>query len=147
VVADWLSFNYERSDYWVNLHTVHTFRLAEDGRMTFWLRDSGIPIVLQAPLQPQAYARVQAHCQQLSGAIATQPPPPTVHWLTMAYDRAHYWVDLGAVSAYSRAENGRITFWLPDNGQPIILHPKQDQPAYDDVVAYLVQRVDPSFQS
>ncbi len=143
-MTDWLTFNYERSDYWVNLHTVHAFRLADDGRITFWLRDSGIPIVLQAPLQPQAYARVQAYCQRLPEAIATPPLPATAHWLNITYDRAHYLVDMGAVTAYSRAENGRITFWLPDNGQPIILHPKQDQPAYSDVAAYLAQQVDPT---
>jgi hypothetical protein len=55
----------------------------------------------------------------------------------LLYDRRDYFINLSAVRAFARQSSGRLTFWLPDNGQDIVLHPMVNAEAYQLVSDYI----------
>ena len=63
------------------------------------------------------------------------------YWIKIFYERSTYVIDLDSISAFSNEPNRKITFWLPNSSQPIILHPKGYEEAYEQVIEYLKKRV------
>ncbi|MEY3867608.1 MAG: hypothetical protein ACRCT1_15955 [Microcoleaceae cyanobacterium] len=60
------------------------------------------------------------------------------YWIKINYERSTYVIDLDRISAFSSdPENKRITFWLPNSSQPIILNPQLNTDAYIQVLEYL----------
>lgn len=65
------------------------------------------------------------------------------YWIKINYDRGIYLIDLESISAFSsEPENKRITFWLPNNSQPIILNPHGNGEAYKQVLEYIKKTSD-----
>jgi hypothetical protein len=65
------------------------------------------------------------------------------YWIKMNYERSTYVIDLDRISAFSSdPENKRITFWLPNSSQPIILNPQLNTDAYIQVLEYLKKITD-----
>lgn len=62
------------------------------------------------------------------------------YWIKMNYERETYLIDLDSISAFASGFNKRITFWLPDNGKPIIINNSNNSKTYEDILAY-IQRI------
>lgn len=134
-MAHWIRFSYERSEYLVDLASIRFFVRDSRLRLSFWLPDSSMPIVLM----PHDHAAVY---QQVADFIDRLPKPHlTQHWVRFTYDRREYAIDLRTIRAFSRSTNGRLVFWLPDNGQDVVLHPTINAEAYQIVSDYINQFV------
>ncbi|MCY7382891.1 MAG: hypothetical protein LH628_10010 [Microcoleus sp. CAN_BIN18] len=65
------------------------------------------------------------------------------YWSKFTYEKSTYIIDLDTISAFSsELDNKRITFWLPNSSQPIILNPQGNQEAYKQVLDYLKKTID-----
>lgn len=58
-------------------------------------------------------------------------------WIKFVYERNIYVVDLDCISTFVCAENGRLVFWLPDGKVQIIIHPKSNPQAYQQILDYV----------
>lgn len=65
------------------------------------------------------------------------------YWSKFTYEKSTYIIDLDTISAFSsEPDNKRVTFWLPNSSQPIILNPQGNQEAYKQVLDYLKKTTD-----
>jgi hypothetical protein len=65
------------------------------------------------------------------------------YWSKITYDKSTYIIDLDTISAFSsELDNKRITFWLPNSSQPIILNPQGNQEAYKQILEYIKKTID-----
>lgn len=94
-----------------------------------------MPVVLLPNDHAAAYQQVAAFIDRLPKLH------PTQHWVRFSYDRREYAIDLKTIRAFSRSANGRLMFWLPDNGQDVVLHPTINAEAYQLVSDYIDQFV------
>lgn len=131
-VASWIKLVDNREIYAIDLDRISTFSSAPNGKITFWLPDSGTPIILSPQSHPESYQQVQDYLRQLTGyCLGT-------HWLKFTYDRSEYLVDLNRISSFScDPSNKKLAFWLPDNQTKIVLHPQADIDAYHQVLEYI----------
>lgn len=134
-MAHWIQFSYERSEYLVDLASIRFFARDSSQRLSFWLPDSSMPIVLMPNDHPATYQMVLDFIDRLP------KPHPDQHWVRFSYDRREYAIDLKTIRAFSRSANGRLIFWLPDNGQDVVLHPTINAEAYQMVSDYIDQFV------
>lgn len=138
-MAYWIKVNYERNDYVVDLDRISAFACASSGRITFWLPDSSIPIVINRQSNPEGYQTVLEYVQQVSAHSLTSS------WIKLLYDRSEYLVDLNRISAFSYAANGRITFWLPESSIPIVINKQSDPDTYQKLAEYIKRKTGHSF--
>jgi hypothetical protein len=61
------------------------------------------------------------------------------YWIKISYERNEYVIDLDRVSAFAYEPNGKLSFWLPDNGFPIMLNPQGHPEAHQKVLTYIEQ--------
>ncbi|MFP4103042.1 hypothetical protein [Coleofasciculus sp.] len=59
------------------------------------------------------------------------------HWIKLSYERDTYLIDLNRISTFVWANNGRLIFWLPDGKVRLIIHPKTNPDAYQEILDYL----------
>jgi predicted metal-dependent TIM-barrel fold hydrolase len=59
------------------------------------------------------------------------------NWIKFVFERNTYVVDLDCIRSFTRAENGRLMFWLPDAKVHIIIHPQSNPEAYQQILDYL----------
>jgi hypothetical protein len=65
------------------------------------------------------------------------------YWSKFTYEKSIYIIDLDTISAFSsEQDNKRITFWLPNSSQPVILNPQGNYEAYKQVLDYLKKTID-----
>ncbi|MCW6049160.1 hypothetical protein QUB60_24485 [Microcoleus sp. A2-C5] len=65
------------------------------------------------------------------------------YWSKFTYEKSTYIIDLDTISAFSsELDNKRITFWLPNSSQPIILNPQGNHEAYKQVLEYIKKTID-----
>jgi hypothetical protein len=65
------------------------------------------------------------------------------YWSKITYEKNTYIIDLDTISAFSsELDNKRITFWLPNSSQPIILNPQGNHEAYKQVLEYIKKTID-----
>ncbi len=133
-LAHWVKLNYERQDYIVDIESVSAFVCAPNGRITFWLPDSALPVVLNSQSNPDDY---QCLLKYLN-TVATSALGST--WLRLLYDRSEYVIDLSRVRCFCHAPNQKLTFWLPDSALPIVLTPQSDPEAYQKVRDFILRR-------
>lgn len=131
LVSHWIQFSYERQDYLVDLTSIRFFARDASQRISFWLPDSAMPIVLMPHDHPDTYQQV------LDFIDRRRDVHPNAYWVKLLYDRRDYFINLSAVRAFARQASGRLTFWLPDNGQDIVLHPVVNAEAYQLVSDYI----------
>jgi len=65
-------------------------------------------------------------------------------WIKLNYERDTYLIDLNRVSTFVWADNGRLIFWLPDGKVRMIIHPKTNPEAYQEILNYVKNTVDQS---
>lgn len=59
------------------------------------------------------------------------------NWIKFVFERNTYVVNLDCISSFVHTENGRLMFWLPDAKIQIVLHPRSNLEAYQQVLDYI----------
>ncbi|MEH2437543.1 MAG: hypothetical protein V7K25_25500 [Nostoc sp.] len=131
-MAYWVKILYERREYVVNFERVHAFCYELNGRVTFWLPDSAIPIVINPQSSLEDYQKILNYLECVTGLELDH-----AHWVKIYYDKNEYVINLNCISSFCHEPNGRITFWLPDGTIPIIINPVSNPESYEKVVKYV----------
>ena len=133
-MAYWVKLLYERKEYVVNFDRINTFCYEKNGRVTFWLPDSAMPIVISPHNNLEDYQKILQYLENVEGLQLEN-----AHWIKIIYDRKEYVINLTCISSFCCETNGRITFWLPDVTIPIIINPANNPESYDKVLQYVQQ--------
>jgi hypothetical protein len=132
-VAYWVKINYERKDYFVDLDRISVFTCTPNGRLTFWLPASSIPVILNRQSSPEDYYKILDYIEQLPARSRMGS------WIQLFYDRQEYIIDLDTISSFCYANN-KLTFWLPDSSLPIVLSQETEPDAYNRVMDFLIKK-------
>ena len=65
----WVNIDYENKQFLINLKKIGAFSCEQNGRITFWLSDSTVPIVIHPMSNPEAYEKIQNYIKQFTGMI------------------------------------------------------------------------------
>lgn len=129
----WVKIHYERNEYVVNFERVTAFCHERNGRITFWLPDSAIPIVVNSQNNLEDYQKILDYIQHVTGLGFEKS-----YWVKILYERNEYIINLDSISSFCHEPtNGRITFWLPDSALPIIINPVSNPDSYQKVLEYV----------
>jgi hypothetical protein len=63
----WMKFIYERNTYVVELSHISSFSLSENGRLTFWLPDGKVQIVIHPQTNPEAHQQILDYIEKTTG--------------------------------------------------------------------------------
>ena len=140
-MAYWVKIRYERNEYVVNFERVSAFCYEHNGRVTFWLPDSAIPIVINPQTNQEDYRKILEYIEQVTNSELEK-----AYWVKIYYERNEYVINLNCISSFCTEPNGRITFWLPDSSIPIIINPVSNLESHQKVVEY-IQKVTGFFLS
>lgn len=69
------------------------------------------------------------------------------YWIKIDYERSIFLIDLDSITAFSYQQNKRITFWLPNSSQPIILNQQNCEDAYQLVLKYIKKKIEIASQT
>lgn len=138
-MAYWIKVHYERNDYVVDLDRIAAFSCATGGRITFWLPESSIPIVINRQSNPEGYQKVWDYVDHVSSHSLIGS------WIRIFYDRCEYVIDLGRISSFCYSPNGKITFWLPNASVPIIITQQSDPDTFHKLIDFVARRTGQSF--
>ncbi|MEM1169913.1 MAG: hypothetical protein AAGJ08_12745 [Cyanobacteria bacterium P01_H01_bin.35] len=69
------------------------------------------------------------------------------YWIKINYERSIYLIDLDSITAFSCQQNKRITFWLPNSSQPIILNKQNSEHDYQLVLEYIKKKIEIGYQT
>ncbi len=130
-MADWIKILEDRKQYIVNLERLDAFCFEPNKRVKFWLPDSGQPIVVSGYSNPEAYR------QLLEYINLTLTQASRACWIKINYERRDYMINLARIQAFSCDTGQRITFWLPNGVEPIVLSPQGNPEAYQAVQNYI----------
>lgn len=133
-MAYWIKVNYERNDYIVDLDRLGAFACAPNGKITFWLPNSAIPIILNQQNNPEGYQQVLEYIQQVSAHSLSGS------WIQVSYERNDYVIDLNRISSFCYSAAGRVTFWLPDSSIPLVITEQKDPDTYQKILDYIKRK-------
>jgi hypothetical protein len=131
-VAHWVKISYERNEYVINFERVTAFCYEKNGRITFWLPDSAIPVVINPQSNLEDYQKISEYIEKITGLGVEKG-----YWVKISYERNEYVINLECISSFCQEPNGRITFWLPDSTIPIIINPVSNPESYQKVLDYI----------
>ncbi len=131
-MAYWVKILYEKKEYLVNFERVTAFCYEQNGRITFWLPDSAIPIVVNPQKNLEEYQKILEYIEHV-----TELRFENAHWVKILYERNQYVINLITISSFCHESNGRITFWLPDSSIPVIINPTSNPESYQKVLDYV----------
>jgi hypothetical protein len=134
-VAYWVKIEHQRKDYVVNFDRINTFCCEKNGRVTFWLPNSNIAIVVSPHSNLQNYQKIVEYLDSIKRSELEN-----AYWVKLTYERNEYVINLNSISSFCCEPNGRLTFWLPDIKIPIIINPVSNPESYDKVIEYLQQK-------
>ncbi|MDY7016049.1 MAG: hypothetical protein SVX43_21115 [Cyanobacteriota bacterium] len=132
-MAYWVKIDYERKAYFIDLDRISVFICAPNGRLTFWLPASSIPIILNRQSNLEAYYKIHDYIKQLTSQSLGRT------WVKLFYDRKEYIIDLDRIGSFCYA-NKKLTFWLPESSTPIVLSEQIEPEAYEKVKDFLTQK-------
>jgi hypothetical protein len=132
-VAYWVKLNYDRKEYFVDLDRISAFALAPNGRLTFWLPDSSIPLIFTRQANADEYYKVLDYINRITTHSLTGT------WARIEYDRKEYFVDLNRISSFCHAGN-KLIFWLPDCAIDIVLTEQGDPDIYKKVREFIMRK-------
>jgi hypothetical protein len=133
-VAYWVKINYERNDYVIDLDRLCAFACAPNGKITFWLPNSTLPIIVTQQSNPEGYQQVLEYVQQVTDHSLSGS------WIQINYERNDYVIDLNRISSFCHSPNGRLTFWLPDSSIPIIITEQKDLDTYQKILDFIKRK-------
>ncbi|WP_414582209.1 hypothetical protein [Scytonema sp. PCC 10023] len=132
-MAYWVKIHYERNEYVVNFERVTAFCHERNGRVTFWLPDCAIPIVVNSQNNLEDYQKILDYIQHVTGLGFEKS-----YWVKILYERNEYIINLDSISSFCHEPtNGRITFWLPNSTLPIVINPVSNPDSYQKVLQYI----------
>ncbi len=131
-MAYWVKILYERKEYVVNFDSVNAFCYESNGRVTFWLPDCAIPIVINPQSNLDDYQKILEYIKLVTGLEID-----SAHWVKIMYEKNEYVINLHCISSFCQESNGRITFWLPDGTIPIIINPTSNPESYQKVMQFV----------
>ncbi|MCM0593515.1 MAG: hypothetical protein HEQ35_01705 [Gloeotrichia echinulata IR180] len=131
-MAYWVKILYERKEYVVNFDRVNAFCYEKNGRVTFWLPDCAIPVVINPQNNLPDYQKILQYIERVTGLDLD-----SAHWVKINYERNQYVINLNCISSFCQESNGRITFWLPDGTIPIIINPVSNPESYQKVLNFV----------
>jgi hypothetical protein len=67
--GSWIQVSYERNDYVIDLNRISSFCYSPSNRLTFWLPDSSIPIIINEQKDPDTYQKIQDYIQRKTGHV------------------------------------------------------------------------------
>lgn len=130
-MAYWEKILYDRNEYIVNFDRVTAFCSEPNSRITFWLPDNAIPIVINPQSNQKDYQKILEYTNKVTELRED------AYWVKIFYEKNEYIINLTCISTFCSEPNGRITFWLPDSSIPIIIHPLSNPQSYQKVVDYI----------
>jgi hypothetical protein len=65
--GSWIQINYERNDYLIDLSRISSFCHSPSGKLTFWLPDSTIPIIISEQNDPDTYQKILNYITRKTG--------------------------------------------------------------------------------
>ncbi|HEY9601001.1 MAG TPA: hypothetical protein V6C85_05275 [Allocoleopsis sp.] len=133
-MAYWIKVTYERNEYVVDLDRLSAFACAPNGKITFWLPNSSIPIIINQQSNPEGYQQILDYIRDVSAHSLAGS------WLQITYERNNYVIDLNRISSFCHSSSGRLTFWLPDSSIPIIINEQKDPDTYQKLLDYVKRR-------
>ncbi|MGD1914048.1 MAG: hypothetical protein ACFB2X_25380 [Rivularia sp. (in: cyanobacteria)] len=133
-MAYWVKIYYEKKEYVVDFERVTAFCCEPNGRVTFWLPNSAIPIVIIPHNNQEDYQKVLEYIKRVNNSESEG-----AYWVKISYERNEYVINLKCISSFCHEPNGRITFWLPDSTIPIIINPISNPESYEKVLNYIHQ--------
>ncbi|MCG6134825.1 MAG: hypothetical protein EA343_23115 [Nodularia sp. (in: Bacteria)] len=131
-MAYWVKILYEKKEYVVNFDRVNAFCYEKNGRVTFWLPDCAIPIVINPQSNLEDYQKVLEYLEYVTGLELEN-----AHWVKIFYEKNEYIINLTCISSFCQEPNNRITFWLPDGTIPIIINPVSNPESYEKVLKFV----------
>lgn len=63
----WVKIDYENKQYLINLKKIGAFSAEPNGRITFWLAEGALPIIIHPANSSETYAKVQNYIKQSTG--------------------------------------------------------------------------------
>ncbi|NJK37134.1 MAG: hypothetical protein HC920_04795 [Oscillatoriales cyanobacterium SM2_3_0] len=126
-MAYWVKIIDDQKQYLVNLERVGAFCTESNKRIRFWLPETGQPIIINAQSNPNDYEKLWHYLD----LIASQVSP--TFWIKIYYERRNYLINLERVHTFVCDQGQRITFWLPDALEPIVLSPQSYPEIYQDI--------------
>lgn len=133
-MAYWVKINYEKKEYVVDFERVTAFCCEPNGRVTFWLPNSAIPIVIIPRNNQEDYQKILEYIERVNNSESED-----TYWVKIFYERNEYVINLKCISSFCHEKNGRITFWLPESSIPIIINPVSNPESYEKVLKYIHQ--------
>lgn len=133
-MAYWIKVNYERNEYVVDLDRLSAFACAPNGKITFWLPNSAVPIIINQQSNPDGYQQLLDYIQQVSAHSLSSS------WIQLSYERNDYVIDLNRISSFCYTSTNRITFWLPDSSIPIVINEQKDPDTYQKLSDYIARK-------
>ena len=133
-MAYWIKVTYERNEYVVDLDRLSAFACAPHGKITFWLPNSSVPIIINQQSNPEDYQKVLDYIQHVSAHSLSGS------WVQISYERNDYAIDLNRISSFCYSPSGRLTFWLPDSSIPIIINEQKDPDTYQKILDYIQRK-------
>jgi len=132
-VAYWVKIHYEREDYFIDLDRISSFVCAPSGRLTFWLPESSIPVILNRQSNSKDYYRILHYIEQIVTNSLTGS------WIKLLYDRKEFIIDLNQIGSFCCSQN-KLKFWLPESSIDIVLTEQSEPEAYRKVREFLIAK-------
>ena len=133
-MAYWIKVNYERNEDVVDLDRLSAFACAPNGKITFWLPNSAVPIIINQQSNPDGYQQLLDYIQQVSAHSLSSS------WIQLSYERNDYVIDLNRISSFCYTSTNRLTFWLPDSSIPIVINEQKDPDTYQKLADYIARK-------
>lgn len=130
----WVKIDYDRKKFVIDLERISTFICAPNGRITFWLPDSSIPIILNKNNCCEDYIKVVNYIEQL------ETSPLHRSWIHISYERKEFIINLSKISSFSYSNSGKVTFWLPDSSTPIIISKQSEPEDYHKIIEFITTK-------
>ena len=132
-MAYWSKITYENNTYIIDLDTISAFSSEPDNkRITFWLPNSSLPIILNPQGNHEAYKQILEYIKRTTDRNSRGA------WIKINYDRKDFAIDMSRISSFTSEQNGRlISFCLPDSATNIILMREGNSEDYQKVQEYI----------
>jgi hypothetical protein len=133
VVAYWSKIIYDKNTYIIDLDTISAFSSEPDNkRITFWLPNSSLPIILNPQGNYEAYKQILDYLKK------TIDRNSKGSWIKINYERKEFAIDLSRISSFACEQNGRlISFSLPDSATNIIIMREGNSDTYQKIQEYI----------
>jgi hypothetical protein len=135
-VAYWVKIIYDRENYVIDLDRIGAFSVSSNHKITFWLPNGGASICIHPQSNAESYQKVLNYLDKIHHKITV-----SADWIKFHYDREEYLLDLNRIGAFSQdPSTHKISFWLPDSGTKMILHPHSNADAHRKILEYIERK-------